>query len=131
MTFDFRWDNDQQTVLRYLASGDWNWNDLHKHMRGSTLWLDHLDHNVETIIDLRGGSKLPGGAVAHLRSLGKQMHARSRARTIILGVDPAVQQQLGAVDGVYRTSSQLIHFAGSDDEAQAILKEWERSVSSG
>jgi hypothetical protein len=125
MTFGFRWDNDDKTVLRYVAAGAWNWNDLHKHLRRSTLWLDTVDHLVETIIDLRAGAKLPAGAVAHLRSLGKRIHPKMQARTIILGVDPAVQRQLGAVDGVYQTSVQLIRFASSDEEAAAILGEWQ------
>ncbi len=124
MSFDFRWDNPEQTVLRYVADGAWNWNDLHKHLRRSTLWFDTLDHPVETIIDLRGGSRMPGGAVGQLRSLGKQMHANSRARTIIMGVDAHLQHQLGAADGVYATPNQLIRFAATDAEAAAILSEW-------
>lgn len=124
MSFDFRWDNPEQTVLRYVADGDWNWNDLHKHLRRSTLWLDTLDHPVETIIDLRSGSRMPGGAVGQLRSLGKQLHRNSRARTIIMGVPAELQRQLGAVEGVYRTPEQLIRFAATDAEAAAILAEW-------
>ncbi len=124
MSFDFRWDNPEQTVLRYAADGDWNWNDLHKHMRRSTLWFDPLDHPVETIIDLRGGARMPGGAVGQLRSLGKKLHRNSRARTIIMGVDAELQHQLGAVAGVYQTPDQLIRFAATDAEAAAILAEW-------
>ncbi len=125
MSFDFRWDNPEQTVLRYVAEGDWNWNDLHKHLRRSTLWLDTLGHPVETIIDLREGKKLPAGAVGQLRSLGKKTHPNNHARTIIMGVDAEVQRQLGVIDGVYRGKDRLIRFAESDADAAAILAEWQ------
>lgn len=124
MSFEFRWDNPEQTVLRYVAEGAWNWNDLHKHLRRSTLWLDTLDHAVETIFDFRAGDRLPAGAVGHLRSLGKQIHRNSHARTIVMGVDPAIQQQLGARDGVFQTSDQLIRFVDDDAEAATILAAW-------
>lgn len=128
MAVDFRWDDEAQTVLRYVALESWNWNDLYRQMRRSLLWLDRSEQPVaDRIIDFRAGGSLPAGAVAHLRSLGKATHPRTPARIILLGVDEAVQHTLGAVNGVYETHDQQIRFAQTDAEVAAILAEWRAS----
>jgi hypothetical protein len=124
MPFDFRWDNDEKTIMRYVAEGAWNWNDFHKHLRRSTLCLDEVDHPVETIIDLRSGNKLPAGAVGHLRSTGAKTHANHTGRAVILGVDAETQRRLGAVDGVYQDSERLLRFVETDEAAYRVIAEW-------
>jgi hypothetical protein len=118
------WDDEAKTVIRYVAEGVWNWNDLHKHAKLATFGLNTVQHPVETIFDLSRSIRLPAGAVGHLRSLGKRDHPNRQPRILIIGVDPAVQQQLGAQDGVYRAADQLIRFAADEAEAQRILAQW-------
>lgn len=124
MPVDFVWDDDARTVLRYRASGVWNWNDFHKTVKISTFQFDRLNADIDTIFDLRGSARMPAGAVGHLRTLGKPDHARRRPRAIVIGADDAVQAQLGAVDGVYRADGQQLHFVPDDDAAQALLAAW-------
>lgn len=124
MAFDFVWDDDSRRVIRYRAIGQWNWNDFHRTVRVSTFHLDRLDQPVETVLDLRQSARTPAGAVGHLRSLGKQDHARRSARAVVIGLDAATQHQIGAVDGVYTAPDQLIRFVDSDDEARAVLAAW-------
>jgi len=124
MPFGFQWENPERTVIRYSAQGRWDWNEFHKNIRRSTLWFDEVSHPVDAIIDLRGGARMPAGAVAHLRSVGKPHHANSTGRVLILGVDPEIQKHLGAVDGVYRDGAREIYFCDTDEQAQAILERW-------
>ena len=124
MPVDFQWDNDEKTIIRYTASGVWNWNEFHKHLRRSLLWFDQVSHPIEMIIDLRGGNKLPAGAVGHLRSIGAKAHPNSTGRAIVLGVDGETQHRLGAVDGVYQDSQRLLRFVETDEMAYQILEEW-------
>lgn len=125
MSIDFRWDDDAQTVIRYVADGAWNWNDLHKHMRRSTLAFDRLAHPVEAILDLTRGSGFPAGAVAHLRSLGKSTHPNRTPRLVIIGVPAAIQTQLGAANGEYRARDQHIRFVETDAEAAQVIAAWQ------
>lgn len=127
MAMDFRWDNDEKTIIRYTASGTWNWNEFHKHLRRSLLWLDQVGHPVETIIDLRAGDRLPAGAIGHLRSIGAKGHPNSTGRAVILGVDDETQHRLGALDGVYQDNQRLLRFAQTDEAAYRILGEWQGS----
>jgi hypothetical protein len=122
--FDFQWDNDEKTVIRYRAAGRWNWNDFYKNVSRSLLWLDEVSHPVDVIIDLRGGDKLPAGAVGHLRSIGAKAHTNSTGRAVILGVDDETQKRLGATDGVYQDSQRPLRFVDSDEAAYQVISEW-------
>ena len=124
MPVDFVWEDDDKTVIRYRALGQWNWNDFHKTVRISTFQLERLDHAIETLFDLTGSSRLPAGAVGHLRTLGKADHERRRPRAIVIGADAALQRQVGAVDGVYAAEDQLLHFVPTEAAAQELLMLW-------
>lgn len=124
MAFKLAWDNDEKTVLRYVAEGVWNWNDLHKHARLATFALDNAPQPVETILDLSRSARTPSGAVGHLRSLGKRDHPKRQPRLLVIGLDHATQEALGAVDGVYRAAGQMLRFVDNEAEAQKVLAEW-------
>jgi hypothetical protein len=113
--------------MRYITQGAWNWNEFHKNMLRSTLWLDQVKHLVDVIVDLRGGDRLPAGAIGHLRSIGTKSHANSTGRAVILGVDTETQRRLGAINGVYQDHERLLIFVDSDEEAYRLIAEWRRS----
>lgn len=122
---DFVWEDPDRTVIRYRALGVWNWNDFHKVIRISTFQLDRLDHDVDTLFDLTASSRLPAGAVGHLRTLGKADHPRRRPRAIVIGADETLQRQVGAVEGVYAAEDQMLHFVPTDAAARELLLLWQ------
>ena len=124
MPIQFDWDNADQTIIRFIATDPWNWNDFHKTMRIASFRLDMVDHPVEMVIDLRQSSKLPAGAVGHIRSLGNLAHPNARKRLLIIGLDADVAGTLGGADGIFQHKDRLLRFVDSDDEVQAVLMEW-------
>ena len=124
MPIEFAWENDDQTALRLVATDPWNWNDFHKSMRLATFWLDTVDHSVELIIDLQQSTKLPTGALGHIRSLGKPLHANMRSRLVIIGLDDSVAGPLGGDDGIYQVGPRLIRFVQTNEEAQSEIAAW-------
>lgn len=124
MPITYDWDNPEQTLIRLRAEGAWNWNDLHKTMRRAGFWLDAVDHPVDLILDLRGGDRLPAGALGQIRSLGRAVHPNGRDRLLIIGLDPVVAGPLGGEEGVYRTNDRAIYFAPDEAAAHGILMDW-------
>jgi hypothetical protein len=129
MPFEYKWDNDDKTVVRYICGGVWKWNEFHRGVRVSHFAFDQNGHDkpIEAILDLSKSVKMPAGAVGHLRSLNKMDHAKRTGRIVIIGADSATQEQLGAKDGVFQTKDQLIRFVATDEEAQQILTDWLRN----
>lgn len=125
MPIEIEWVDADNTAIRYRAIGQWNWNEFHKKIKISTFQLDRLEHDVDTILDLTGSSRIPAGAVGHLRMMGKADHPRRRPRAIIVGADAALQQQIGAQEGVYAAEDQLIHFVPDAAAARELLLLWQ------
>jgi len=124
MGFSYRWDDDAHTVMRYSAEGDWNWNDYHKAVRMSMFEFTRLGQGVISLVDLRGGSKIPAGAVGHIRSMAKKVSPAQAGRAIIIGLDSDIEQKVGAVNREFRHDEQLIRFVDSDEDAYAVIKAW-------
>lgn len=123
MGVEFRWDDDAKTLLRYVALGAWNWTDFHRAVRVATFALYNAGETVDVVFDLRGGHRLPAGAVGHLRTVGKKVHPRLSGRAAIIGLDAETRRQL-APDGspLLALGDQRIYFAEDDAHALALLR---------
>jgi hypothetical protein len=120
----FQWENVEKRVIRYVAEGDdWNWKDYHKMARISSFAMHNLGHKVDVIFDLTQSVRLPGGAIAHLRSLGKTEGAPLTGRVIIIGLDASIEERLlaGGSTRVLEFRDQKICFADNEEQAQSIL----------
>lgn len=122
MGVEFKWDNDARTRLRYVVAGAWNWTEFHRAVRVSIFALYNAGEAVDVILDLRGGDRLPAGAVGHLRTVGKKTHAKLTGRAVVIGLDEATIRQLIPGGGrVLVLGEQRIHFVADDAEALAVL----------
>jgi hypothetical protein len=129
MGFTFKWDNPEETILRYTAEGRWNWNDYHKCVRMSLFSFHRIGQQVDSIIDLRAGEGLPPGAVGHIRSMARKLSPAQSGRAVVVGVDADLQKKLGAVNRELHFGDQIIHFADTDEEAYAVISAWKASDS--
>jgi len=124
MGVQFKWDNEAKTILRYVAEGSWNWLDYHRAVRISLFSLYSAKAPVDVIFDLRGGNRLPGGAIAHLRTVGKKQHNTLSGRAVIIGLDDKTLRQIVPDGGkLLILGDQKLHFADSDEEAYIHLRE--------
>jgi hypothetical protein len=120
----FQWESAEKRVIRYVAEGDdWNWKDYHKIARISSFAMHNLGHKVDVIFDLTQSTRLPGGAIAHLRSLGKSEGAPLSGRVIIVGLDASIEQRLLAGSAIrsLEFGDQKLCFADNEEQAQSIL----------
>lgn len=124
MPVEFAWDNDEKTIVRVVAVMPWNWNDFHKAMRRASFLLDTVHHDVDLLIDLRQSSRLPAGALGHIRSLGAAIHPNHPDRAVILGLDASIAGPLGGDDRAYSDGTRLLRFVESDDEARSVIEAW-------
>ncbi|MCE2470934.1 MAG: hypothetical protein J4G18_03370 [Anaerolineae bacterium] len=124
MPFRFEWRDETQRAITYIAEGDWNWRDYHHAARASAFTLMSAEHPVDSVIDLRGSTRiaLPAGAGAHLRSFGRVTQARLTGRAAVIG-SPDVDAE-GLRDGVLQTADGFVKFVDSETELAALLTEW-------
>lgn len=124
MPFRFEWRDQNKRALRYIAAGDWNWRDYHQAVRASAFTLMSAQRPVDSVIDLRGSTRLglPAGAAAHLRSFGRITQAKLTGRAVVIGL-PAVELE-GLQDGTLVTTDGLVRFVNSQAELDTLLAKW-------
>lgn len=123
MGCEFRWYNDDKRIMCYIITGDWNWTDFHRTVRVSLFSIFGIEHQVDTLVDLRGTSKTPGGAVAHIRTIGKKQHPKLSGRAVIIGLDAETEAKVlaGNTERVLSFREQTIYFADNEAEALQLL----------
>lgn len=126
MGVEFSWDDDDKTVIRYTATESWNWTDFHRTVRVSLFALHNLNHQIDTIFDLSQSPKTAGGAVAHIRSVGKKQHPSISGRAIVIGLEHDIVQKL-TIGGANQVilGDQTLYFVDDEAAAQAILREFQ------
>ncbi|TVR24516.1 MAG: hypothetical protein EA396_00895 [Anaerolineaceae bacterium] len=129
MPVTFEWANEEQTLMRYVASGDdWNWKSFYHAVHKSLFKLVNVDHAVHTWADFRPAERMPRGASAHLRSIGKQReHTNLSGKCILTGVPDDLRVQVTGHPDIYTvtTATQAVHFAQDDEEAFDICRRWD------
>jgi hypothetical protein len=127
MAVNFKWDNEEKTVVRYVAEGDWNWKDYHHAVRVASFAMHRIEHDVDVILDLTRTDKTPSGAVAHLRSVGKPQSPCMTGRAVVIGLDPATETKIlaGRDERVLPLPTQTLYFVDTEAEAQTLLQRWQ------
>lgn len=116
--------NAEKTVMRYIIEGDWNWKQFHTCVRISLFTLHNQPPPVDTLIDLRGSTRLrlPAGFAAHVRAFGKKLSPVLSGRAVVIGLPRADEDTLNT--GPERTLTNLsggpVYFV--DDEAQLAAR---------
>ena len=126
MGFTYTWDDpDNLSVMRFTATDPWTWNDYHKAVRMALFTLHNHPQPVDLIIDLSPATRLPGGALAHVRSFGKRLNPSMTGRVIVIGLDAEIEARLraGRDERVLQMQDRTIYFADDEAAAQAILSQ--------
>lgn len=130
MAVGYTWeDRETKRVLRYIAEDPWNWKDYHKAVQISRFALHGLTHDIDVIVDLSRSSRLPAGALAHVRTFGRRITPAMTGRALVIGMDEALVTVLCGDSGMTRAQfgEQTLYFVKNEAEAQALLADWTAS----
>ena len=59
MPIDVQWDDDNQTVIRYVFKTPWTWTEYHAAIEQAWTMAKSVDHPTDTITDMSGSRLLP------------------------------------------------------------------------
>ncbi len=125
MPVQFKWGDETKTVMSYTATGaDWNWADFHRTVHLSLFQLVNVDHPVHTLADFRPTTRFPGGAVAHLRSIGKKReHTHFSGKVALVGVPDEVRVKITGDSARFAVqfTEHEVYFVADEAEAMAVL----------
>ncbi len=119
------WDNPEQTVLRYIYSGQWNLDNFYQALQESREMMDKVHCRVGVIIDVQNSKLVPNGVLSHGKNVSVRKHP-NQGKSIIVGASGLVRTLFDVYKKVYRTSfdDSAYAFAATLEEARkALLQE--------
>ncbi len=126
MNIRLEWDNPEQTILRQVFVGKWNWTQLNESLEEIIKHLDAADVPIDIIADLRQSSPMPSGATPHFHRINKLLNHPQFGLSLILGSDMIIRTFAGLLLRVYPRLNHKIRFAATIEEAHSIAQK-ERS----
>ncbi|MFW5692190.1 MAG: hypothetical protein ACOCX3_02440 [Chloroflexota bacterium] len=123
MPVDYAWYDDTQHAIRLTALGEWSWLDYHRAMRMALFLLVNIDHQVDTVIDFTRSARMPGGAIAHLRSLAKRQHQNLSGRAVVIGLSGEWRARVAGSEAAeqFQVGDQTVYFVDDSSAAAALL----------
>lgn len=86
MNISIAWDNDEHTIIRYVFSKGWNWEELHEIFQETNRMMDTVDHRVCDIMDFTNASIfVPPHAIYQGRHILKNERHHNLGMTVIAG----------------------------------------------
>jgi hypothetical protein len=119
------WDNEQNTIIRYVYEGRWGWDDLYTARAEVKTMLGSVPHKVGIIVDMRNSSLLPSGTISrarHLATSSPTSHS-NEGPTIIVGANGLVRSIFDVMRKIYGETieNRKYYFASSLEEARTMF----------
>lgn len=121
MSISVKWDNPEQTVLRYEFGERWNWQAFEAAVeRGFTL-MEAVPHTVDVVMDMRKSQRLPDGALLWWK---KALAAapRNQGQTVMVGSSREVLAAMSMFRRINKRYSGSVALARSVLAARGILQ---------
>lgn len=119
MNVDIRWENEEQTVIRYTYSGEWSWEEFYKILEKRTP-EDRLDSRSTVLVDFRGINRFPSDAILHLKRAAN-LAGETRVQVIVIANSASLITLYNLFIRVYASIGKRFRLVRNDEEAYTLL----------
>lgn len=92
MSISILWDNEEKSIVRFVYTGRWTWEDFYVQIDAANAMMDTVDSPCVSIIDMRASNYLPKGAAVHIRNvIRRSMSHNNSGISVFLQADVIVQ----------------------------------------
>ena len=124
MKIESVWDNEDKTIIRHIFERGWGWTDFHQALDHASSMMDTVDHRVDVILDFRGASMIPSGAITQVKKAYTNPKHPNIGTTVVIGASAFMQAIVSVGTRLSPNALQDwdVQFANSLDEAYENLK---------
>lgn len=79
------WDNADKTIMRFIYSGSWTWEEYHDAISALQTLIQGVTHTVHMIVDMSGGIWTPPGSFIDHMNQEKRRMPPNMGMTVIVG----------------------------------------------
>jgi hypothetical protein len=115
------WDNQQQTIIRFLyRRGGWEWHDFYAALEQTRILLENRRQSVGFIIDISNAALTPGIFMSQAKILYEIKQHPSVSLVIVLGADRFIEALYASSMSSAPLEDQF-YFARTLEDAHIIL----------
>src|SRR5437868_2152447 len=99
MTVRFVWDNETQTIFRYILDVGWTWEDFFAAKKQANVIMDTINHKFGVILHLPSENVIPADVIANTRNGLRNKHPNT-AVIVVVSVRPIVRTMIGTMRSI-------------------------------
>ncbi len=102
MGIEIEWDNEQHSIMRFIYTDKWTWEEFYTKIDEANQLMDTVAHSCVSIIDMRNSNFLPAGAAVHIRNvIRKSMSHNNSGISVFLQADVIVRVMIDVLRRSY------------------------------
>ncbi|MGD8456225.1 MAG: hypothetical protein PVF83_07580 [Anaerolineales bacterium] len=125
MSIEVKWDNEEKTIIRWVYSSDFCWEDYERGQRDQRVMIENVKHKFVTIFDLSQIKELPAYPISKFPKLMRDVP--SQQEFLVIVSSNRIIQNLGRI--FTRVYWMNIIFASSLEGAYKLIEDRRRSKS--
>ena len=122
MSVEVRWDNEEKTIIRWIYSSDFAWEDYEQGSKDQQVMIENVSHKFATIFDLSQIRELPQYPISKFPKLFRDVPKQQEFLVIVSS--NRMIQSLGRI--FTRVYWMNIYFASSLEDAYKLIVERRR-----
>lgn len=122
-----QWDDPQRTILRYVFSGRYTWDDLYVAAKNAQRMLDSVHHPVDVILDIQHSTHTPREFMSEFRRLATITHPHTGLH-VLVSDNPLNALLFQTFAGMYRHLSARYTLVNTLDAAHRLISETRAQV---
>jgi hypothetical protein len=123
VSIEVSWDNDEQTILRYKFTGQWEWDEYLTCLSLGRNMMLSLDHYVCILNDFTESAFLPQGVISKVLNV---MGTRpiNTGMGIFMTTNATIEGFIGTLKNLYPPLETQYRLAKTEAEAYDIMNTW-------
>ena len=126
MGVNAEWYDQNQTIIRYVFTDTWDWDEFYLSREWVRQAMASVDHKVALITDMSATRHIPANSMVHLRAVVLRINPNYAGVSVMVGtgsIGPAISAVLYKLNPALREKYQVF-FADTLDEAERLLDDW-------
>lgn len=106
MPITVQWDDEAQTIMRWLFDGKWSWDEYNRAMTESNQQVRSVEHPVDAIMDLTHSSVLPSNVLSNTHAAREENQPKNIRWIYIVSRQPLLKALINIFGRLYQRFSK-------------------------
>lgn len=123
------WDDEEQTIVRFVYAGLWTWEEFNHVIREGNAMMDTVNHPVVSIVDMSNSSHVPPNALVHIKWAVDYSGNHNNSRIVVFaGATAFYKTMLNVLTTLYphiNHAANFLHVNTLDEARQLARQYWQ------